>query len=291
MIEAKPEWLKIRYRATEGMAEIRRINRELNLHTVCDSAHCPNIGECWQNRCATYMILGDRCTRHCKFCSVRHGAPRGPDPGEPSRVAKAISLSGLNYVVITSVTRDDLVDGGAAIFKETLLEIRKENPGCRVELLIPDLGGDMSALQTILVGRPEVLGHNIEVVRSLQGMARDGKASYERSIKVLARSKEIDPSIFTKSSLMLGLGETDQEMVECLEDLRNADVDILTLGQYLRSGPDNLAVSKYYTNEEFAKMRQIALDMGFRSVMAGPFVRSSYKAKEAYDSLRGDPKC
>lgn len=286
-VDEKPSWLRVRSYPTEGLAQTRELNRELKLHTVCDSAHCPNIGECWQTRSATYLILGERCTRHCGFCAVQPGKGGELDPEEPERLAQAILRSGLRYVVITSVTRDDLPDGGASVFADTVRAIRRVVPHCRVELLIPDLKGDPEAVRIVVSSRPDVLGHNLEVVRSLQTQVRDRHASYDGSLEVLALIKRLAPEMLTKSSLMLGLGETEPEIFQCLEDLRGAGVDILTLGQYLRPGPDQLPVRRYVTPEEFQRLRDVALGLDFRAVVAGPMVRSSYKAIEAYESAKG----
>jgi lipoic acid synthetase len=284
----KPEWLRVRHTPTEGMAETRAMNRELSLRTVCDSAHCPNIGECWRTKSATYLIMGDHCTRHCRFCAVAHGTPDPLDPDEPRRVAEAVSRSGLEYVVITSVTRDDLPDGGASHFAGTISAIKARNPDCLVELLIPDLRGDRDALGTILESAPDVLGHNIEVVRRLQPLARDRLASYERSLELLHTAKQLRSEVVTKSSLMLGLGETEEEVQGCLQDLVRAKVDILTVGQYLRPSLDQLPVDRYPPPEEFASIGGRALGMGFKAVLSGPFVRSSYRAKEAYQLAKGE---
>jgi lipoic acid synthetase len=273
---------------TEGMAETRRMNRELGLHTVCDSAHCPNIGECWRTKSATYLIMGNNCTRDCHFCAVPHGPPDVLDPDEPRRVAEAVSRTGLEYVVITSVTRDDLLDGGASHFANTISAIREKSPGCLIELLIPDLRGDMKALQSILQAAPDVLGHNIEVVRRLQPIVRDRTASYERSLALLQAAKMVRPDVVTKSSLMLGLGETEEEVHQCMQDLVHAQVEILTVGQYLRPRSDRLPVERYPPPEEFRSIGERALSMGFKAVLSGPFVRSSYKAKEAYHMARGE---
>lgn len=286
-VDEKPSWLRVRGYPTEGLAKTRALNRELHLHTVCDSAHCPNIGECWRTGSATYMIMGELCTRHCGFCAVQHGKGCALEPDEPERVAQAISRSGLRYVVITSVTRDDLPDGGASVFAETVRAIRRSVPHCRVELLIPDLNGDPEAVRTVVDARPDVLGHNLEVVRSLQTRVRDRHASYDGSLEVLALIKRLAPGMLTKSSLMLGLGETDRETCQCLKDLSDAGVDIITLGQYLRPGPDQLPVQRYLAPEEFQRFGDVALGMDFRAVVAGPLVRSSYKAIEAYESARG----
>ena len=251
------------------------------LRTVCDSSRCPNLGECWGRGHATFMILGDRCTRSCRFCAVPSGGPLSPDLGEPERIAEAVGRLGLRHVVITSVTRDDLPDGGAGMFSDTVRQIRWNHPGTRVELLIPDLQGDRGALETVLESSPEVLGHNLETVRSLQWI-RDRRASYKRSLGVLATVKEISPRTVTKSSLMLGLGEGRDELVMAFEDLLNVGVSLLTLGQYLPPRGCGLPLRRYVPLEEFEELRMIAMEMGFAAVRAGPLVRSSYDANALY---------
>jgi lipoic acid synthetase len=285
----RPDWLRVKHVPSKDMDRIRELNRQLGLKTVCDAAHCPNIGECWSQKSATYLILGDLCTRHCLFCAVDHGSVgEHLEKEEPWRIAQAVKGSSLDYAVITSVTRDDLSDGGAGEFASTVRAIKLAVPKCRVEVLIPDMNGDEKALKVVLGSKPEVLGHNIEVVRRLQGTVRDAHASYDRSIGLLERSKGIDPGTLTKSSIMLGIGETHDEVIEALQDLRDVNVDILTIGQYLRPGPDQIPVQRYVHPDEFEKLREKALEMGFRAVMAGPFVRSSYKAKEAYQIAKGE---
>jgi len=251
------------------------------LRTVCDSSRCPNLGECWGNGHATFIILGERCTRSCLFCAVPSGRPSEADPDEPARVAEAVGRLGLRHAVITSVTRDDLPDGGAGMFAETVRQVRWNNPGTAVELLIPDLQGDRKALETVLGSAPDVLGHNLETVRSLQRI-RDRRASYERSLGVLAAIKEISPRTVTKSSLMLGLGEDSDELLEALRDLREAGVDLLTLGQYLPPKGSALPLRRYVPPEEFQELGRKALELGFRGVRSGPLGRSSYDARALY---------
>ncbi|MBI0581558.1 MAG: lipoyl synthase [Methanomassiliicoccales archaeon] len=274
----RPPWLRTKAIISQG-ASVRGELLSDRLRTVCDSSRCPNLGECWGKGHATFIILGDRCTRSCRFCAVPSGTPSGPDPDEPCRVAEAVKRLGLRHAVVTSVTRDDLPDGGASAFAEVVREIRWNNPGTTVELLIPDLQGDHRALETILEAAPDVLGHNLETVRSLQ-VVRDPRASYERSLGVLSASKEISPSTLTKSSLMLGLGESREEVVRSMEDLRSAGVDMLTLGQYLPPKGTGLQVRRYVPPREFDELSVLAKGMGFRGTRAGPLVRSSYDAYE-----------
>ncbi len=278
----KPDWLKVRFPAGPEFARIDRMHREQGLHSVCRSAACPNQGECWSQGTATFMILGDRCSRNCAFCNVAHGPHGVPDPAEPEAVAAAVAELALRHAVITSVTRDDLPDGGAGHFAATVAAIRARAPGCRVELLIPDLGGQRAALQSILAARPDVLGHNLETVPRLYASARAG-ADYRRSLSLLAASRELAPAIPTKSGLMLGLGEERDELLDVLADLRSAGVGMLTLGQYLQPSRMHLPVVRYLPPEEFAQWKSLAMAMGFTQVAAGPLVRSSYHAAELYE--------
>jgi len=278
----KPDWLKVRFPAGPGFARIDRMHREQGLHSVCRSAACPNQGECWSVGTATFMILGDRCSRDCAFCNVAHGPPTLPDPAEPQAVARAVAELGLRHAVITSVTRDDLPDAGAAQFAAVTTAIRTAAPGCRVELLIPDLGGDLTALRTILAASPDVLGHNLETVPRLYATARAG-ADYRRSLALLAAVRALAPDIPAKSGLMLGLGEEPNELLAVLADLRQAGVAMLTLGQYLQPTRAHLPVARYLPPGEFADLRDTALAMGFAQVAAGPLVRSSYHAAELYE--------
>jgi lipoic acid synthetase len=258
--------------------------RGLGLHTVCEEANCPNIGECWHHGTATFMILGNTCTRSCGYCNVVHGTPHPPDEREPVNVASAIHALALDYVVVTSVDRDDLQDFGASHFARTILETRARIPSCRLEVLIPDFQGDEGALRTVLDARPDVLNHNIETVPRLYRVARPG-GRYQRALGVLRRSSEIAPSIPTKSGLMVGLGEEWDEVVETLRDLRDAGVSIVTIGQYLRPSAANLPMARYYTPDEFSQLKRIGLELGFGHVESGPLVRSSYHAHEQTQSF------
>jgi lipoic acid synthetase len=274
----RPEWIKARAPLGEGYERLRVLMRDLDLHTVCEEARCPNVGECWNRGTATFMILGDVCTRACGFCAVKTGLPgRPPDPEEPGRVADAVARMGLRHAVITSVNRDDQKDGGAGIFAAVVREIRARVPGCAVELLIPDLKGDWDALATILASRPDVLNHNTETVPRLYRHVRPG-ASFPRSLELLRRSKEA--GLLTKSGIMVGLGEEWDEVLETIRAIRGAGTDVLTVGQYLRPSPSHLPIVRYWTPEEFARLRELALGMGYAHVESGPLVRSSYHAEE-----------
>lgn len=277
----KPDWLKIRCGGGPAYARIDRLHREGGLHSVCRSAACPNQGECWSRGVATFMILGDCCSRNCAFCNVHHGRPLPLDPGEPQRLAAAIVELGLHHAVITSVTRDDLLDGGAAVFAEVIRRLRAEAPGCRIELLIPDLGGRKESLSNLLQSPPDVLGHNLETVPRLYAQVRRG-ADYQRSLRLLAAAREIAPQLLTKSGLMLGMGETPAEILAVCADLRAAGVDLLTLGQYLAPSRYHHPLQRFVPPEEFAALRQEALLLGFSHVEAGPLVRSSYHADRAF---------
>ena len=258
--------------------------RDLGLHTVCEEANCPNIGECWHHGTATFMILGGTCTRSCGYCNVVHGTPYPPDADEPVKVASAIHALGLDYVVVTSVDRDDLSDFGASHFAHTILETRSRIPSCRLEVLIPDFQGDEAALRIVLDARPDVLNHNIETVPRLYRIARPG-GRYQRALDVLRRSSAIAPSIPTKSGLMVGLGEEWAEVVQTLRDLRDAGVSIVTIGQYLRPSAANLPMVRYYTPDEFAELKRVGMELGFGHVESGPLVRSSYHAHEQTQSF------
>jgi lipoic acid synthetase len=282
----RPEWLKVRLPASDNYFELKRLLRGHRLHTVCESARCPNIGECWAHRTATFMILGDVCTRRCGFCAVPKGRPGGVvDWAEPERVAEAAVRMGLKYAVVTSVDRDDLKDGGAAVFALTVEALRRRIPDCRVEVLIPDFRGSDEALEIVLRARPDILNHNVETVPRLYPAARSS-SHYERSLRLLRRSGEIAPRIPTKSGLMVGLGETLEEAGAVLGDLAAADVAIVTIGQYLRPSREQLPVARFYTPEEFAALRREGLRLGIRHVESGPLVRSSYHAQEQTASLR-----
>jgi lipoic acid synthetase len=257
--------------------------RGLKLNTVCEDAHCPNIGECWHHGTATFMILGDVCTRACAYCAVAHGKPAALDLEEPGRVAEAVRAMGLRYAVVTSVDRDDLADGGGAIFADTIRAIKARVPDCRVEVLIPDFKGDESALRTVLAARPDVLNHNTETVPRLYRMARSG-GKYSRCLELLERATRIAPDIPTKTGLMVGLGEEHDELVQVFRDVRRVGVSILTIGQYLRPSNAHAPMTRYYHPDEFAELKQIALGLGFVHVEAGPLVRSSYHAHEQADA-------
>jgi lipoic acid synthetase len=284
----KPEWLKVRAPGSENYLRLKGLMRDLGLHTVCEEANCPNIGECWHHGTATFMILGDTCTRSCVYCNVLHGTPKAADAAEPEKVASAIHAMQLAYVVITSVDRDDLADGGAAHFARTIAETRARIPSCRVEVLIPDFKGDEGALRAVLDARPDVLNHNIETVSRLYRMARPG-GRYERALELLRRSREYARDIPTKSGLMVGLGEEWDEVVETLRDLHSAGCQIVTIGQYLRPSPANLPMARYYTPAEFAELKRLGLEIGIGHIESGPLVRSSYHAHEqtaAYEAAR-----
>ncbi len=283
LAERKPEWLRVRPPAGENYARLKTLLRDLNLHTVCEEAHCPNVWECWGGGTATVMLLGDVCTRGCRFCAVKSGNPHGlVDADEPRKVAAAIAELGLSYVVLTSVDRDDLPDGGAAHFGATIRAIKARDPEVLVEALIPDFQGDQEAVRTVVEAQPDVLDHNVETVRRLQSVARDRRANYAQSLAVLRDAKAIRADLFTKSSLMLGLGETQDEVLETMRDLRANDVDLLTLGQYLRPSEWHLHVQEYVPPQTFDELREAGEAMGFLYVAAGPLVRSSYRAGEFF---------
>jgi lipoic acid synthetase len=287
-MRVKPEWLKVKLPNSEEYFRLKTLIREHKLHTVCQGAHCPNIGECWGAGTATFMILGEVCTRACKFCAVKTGLPEEYDVEEPGRIAAAVKKLGLKYAVITSVDRDDLEDGGAFIFAETILQTRKECGNIRIEVLIPDFRGSLDALRTVVEAQPDVLGHNVETVPRLYRSARAG-SSYQRSLDHLRNAKSFGVPTITKSGLMLGLGEDRDEILDVLKDLREADVDIVTLGQYLQPTKEHLPVEKFYTPDEFEEFREHAYSLGFRHVASGPLVRSSYHAEQqAGFQPRGD---
>lgn len=275
----KPEWLKARAPMGENYHDLKKLARSLNLHTVCESAHCPNIGECWNHRTATFMMLGNLCTRRCGFCAVPKGRPEAIDLDEPRRVAEAVAQLGLKFAVITSVNRDDDVLGGARMFAEVIREIREQAPGCQVEVLIPDFQGDPEAIRIVVEARPEILNHNTESVPRLYRVVRSG-ARYARTLRLLEYAKELDPAVVTKSGVMVGLGEEMHELLAVYRDLAAVGTNVLTIGQYLRPSKDHLPVARIYTPDEFAYMKQEALGMGFRHVESGPLVRSSYHAHE-----------
>ena len=281
--EPKPDWLKVRAPGSENYLRLKGIMRDLKLNTVCEDAHCPNIGECWHHGTATFMILGDVCTRACAYCAVKHGRPATLDLDEPVRVGEAVQAMRLRYAVVTSVDRDDLADGGAAIFAGTIREIKARVPDCRVEVLVPDFKGEEAPLRAVLDARPDILNHNTETVPRLYRMARSG-GKYSRCLELLERATGIAPHIPTKTGLMVGLGEEQDELVQVFKDLRKVGVAILTLGQYLRPSADHAPMTRYYHPDEFAELKRIALGLGFVHVEAGPLVRSSYHAHEQADA-------
>jgi len=279
----KPAWIKAPLPTGAAYQRLKGLVKELGLHTVCQEALCPNIGECWAHGTMTLMLLGGICTRACKFCAVDTGNPRGYlDPEEPEKVAEAVAAMGVRYVVLTSVDRDDLPDGGAAHFAATIRAIKRRAPGVLVEALTPDFQGDLKAVETVLEAGLEVFAHNLETVRRLTPRVRDPRAGYDQSLKVLAHAKRYRPEVLTKSSLMLGLGEEEEEIREAMRDLRAVGVDILTLGQYLRPTPAHLPVERYVTPEEFKKYEAWGYEAGFREVFSGPLVRSSYRADRVF---------
>jgi lipoic acid synthetase len=280
----KPEWLKARAPMGENYHELKRLARTLDLHTVCESAQCPNIGECWNHKTATFMLLGNVCTRRCGFCAVPKGKPEPIDIDEPRRVAEAVARLGLKFAVVTSVNRDDDNLGGAKIFAETIREVRRQAPGCQVEVLIPDFQGDADSLRVVVEARPEILNHNTETVPRLYRAVRSG-ARYERTLDLLSAVKKLDPHMRTKTGVMVGLGETVDELLRVFKDLAGRNVDILTVGQYLRPSKDHLPMTRYYTPEEFRSLKVEALKLGFRHVESGPLVRSSYHAHEQAESM------
>ncbi|MCM3113794.1 lipoyl synthase [Neobacillus sp. MER 74] len=276
----KPEWLKIKLNTNEQYTGLKKMMREKNLHTVCEEAKCPNIHECWAERkTATFMILGSICTRACRFCAVQTGLPTELDWEEPERVADSVEKMGLKHVVITAVARDDLKDGGAGVFAETIRAVRRRNPFCSIEVLPSDMKGEYENLKTLMDARPDILNHNIETVKRLSPSIR-ARATYERSLEFLRRAKEMNASIPTKSSIMIGLGETKEEIIETMGDLRANHVDIMTIGQYLQPTKHHLKVQKYWSPQEFEELKTIAMSKGFSHCEAGPLVRSSYHADE-----------
>jgi lipoyl synthase len=282
--EPKPDWLKVRAPGSLNYLRLKSLMRDLRLNTVCEDARCPNIGECWNHGTATFMILGDVCTRACAYCAVAHGRPAPIDTGEPDRVAVAVQTLGLNYVVITSVDRDDVSDGGASIFADTVRATRARMPECRIEVLIPDFQGQEDALHAVLDAKPDVLNHNTETVPRLYRMARSG-GRYTRTLELLDRSRKYAPDIPTKTGLMVGLGETRDELLATFRDLRAVGCDILTIGQYLRPTPSHAPMTRYYHPDEFRELKLAALDRGFVHVESGPLVRSSYHAHETADAF------
>jgi lipoic acid synthetase len=284
----KPAWLKVKAPGGATWAELKRLMRDLKLNTVCEEAHCPNIGECWEHRAATFMILGNLCTRNCAYCAVAHGTPAPYDADEPARLAEAVTQMALRHVVITSVDRDDLPNGGAEAFAGCVTEIRRRLPDTSVELLVPDFKGSDTALRIVVDARPDILNHNLETVERLYRIARPG-GRYPRALRLLRRAKEMAPDLRTKSGIICGLGEEWEELLVAMRDLREQGVDILTLGQYLRPSSGHLPVARFYTPDEFAELRQLGRAMGYRHVEAGPLVRSSYHAWEQVQHAEAAP--
>ena len=273
----KPDWLKVKIGVNDDFHDLQRIINTHHLHTVCQSAHCPNQSDCWQRRTATLMILGNVCTRNCRFCAVASGKPTAIDEKEPAKVGQAVNLMGLKFAVLTSVTRDDLPDGGAAIWAKTIGEIHRQNPDCKIEVLIPDFRGNIDALEIVLDAKPDILGHNLETVRALYPIARP-QADYEQSLRLLSEAKK--RGAVTKTGIMVGLGESDEQIHELMQDAFTAGCDILTIGQYLQPTKDHLPVARYVHPEEFKSYETFGLGIGFRVVFAGPLVRSSFHAAE-----------
>jgi len=274
----KPSWLKVKAPGSPNYLRLKRLVQDQRLHTICEEAHCPNIGECWEQLTATFLILGDICTRNCGFCAVTHGKPTELDLAEPDRVAQAIQRLGLEHAVITSVNRDDQADGGSAIFAAVIRRIRELSPGCGVEVLIPDFRGNEAALRTVVEAAPDILNHNMETVPRLYREVRPG-SRYEQSLELFARARRMAPALVTKSGIIVGFGEEREELLKTMADLREVDCDILTLGQYLRPSQQHLPIIRYYTPEEFRELKAIGEGMGFKYVEAGPLVRSSYHAR------------
>ncbi len=284
-IQRRPEWLKVRLPGGSNYRDLVNIMRTQALHTVCEEARCPNIGDCWERRTATFLVLGNVCTRNCHYCAIAHGLPTELDLQEPDRVARAVQAMGLRHAVVTSVDRDDLKDGGAQIFATTIRRIHQLIAECTVEVLIPDFKGDSDALRTVLEAGPEILNHNIESVPRIFKVVRHG-GNYARSLELLRRVKEWGYTSFTKSGIILGMGETWEELLGTLDDLRTVDCDILTVGQYLQPSPDYHPIDRYYTPEEFASLKAVGLAKGFKYVESGPLVRSSYHADEQAQAVR-----
>lgn len=284
----RPDWMKVRMHMGTEFQDVSQLMRGLSLHTICEEAHCPNIYECWDQRTATFLILGRVCTRACRFCAVETGVPDDVDTDEPERLAEAVATLRLRHAVVTSVARDDLPDGGAHIFARTIRAIRQQAPDCAIEVLVPDFQGDEASVRTVAAARPDVFNHNVETVERLQRRVR-AKAFYARSLWVLQRAKELDGGVTTKSGLMLGVGERPAEVVQTLRDLRAVGCDVLTIGQYLRPMATKLPVERYVAPEEFAQYREEGLALGFKHVEAGPLVRSSYHARRHVEKVRTAP--
>ncbi len=282
----KPSWLKVRAPGGPNYLRLKGLMRRRGLHTVCEEAHCPNVGECWEDATATFMILGDVCTRNCGYCAVTHGRPTWEDREEPERVGEAVAELALSHVVITSVNRDDLADGGAAHFAATIRAVRRHAPGCRVEVLIPDFQGSRAALVTVVDAAPDVLNHNVETVPRLYPAVRHG-GRYPRTLALFREARRLAPTLITKSGIILGMGEEREEVVATLADLRAVDVNVLTLGQYLRPSPRHLPVARYYHPDEFAELGRVGRGLGFAHVESGPLVRSSYHARRQVEQVTG----
>ena len=280
---ARPDWLKVRLPMGPQVEELRRLMRSKSLHTVCEEAHCPNMAECWGAGTATFMILGDTCTRACGFCAVKTGKPTELDVAEPAHVGEAVARMGVKHAVVTSVNRDELEDGGAEMFAETIREIRRQSPGTSVEVLIPDFRGVLGALDIVLAERPEIMNHNVETVPRLYPRVRP-QARFERSLEVLRRTKERAPTLVCKTGIMVGLGETTDEVLDTMRAIAKQGTDVLTIGQYLRPSPEHLPIERYWTPAEFAELRDVGMTMGFDHVESGPLVRSSYHAHETADA-------
>jgi lipoic acid synthetase len=282
----KPSWLKVKAPGGPSYLQVQRMMREFGLHTVCEEARCPNIGECWEHKAATFMILGDVCTRNCAYCAVSHGTPKAFDPAEPTRLAEAVATMQLQHVVITSVDRDDLENGGAEAFAACITEIKQRLPDTSVEVLIPDFKGSARALRIVMDAKPDILNHNLETTERLYRLARPG-GRYDRALRLLANARAMDPTALTKSGIILGMGEEWDEIITCLRDLRRSDVNIVTLGQYLRPSEEHLPVVRYYTPDEFNELRELGLGLGFSHVQSSPLTRSSYHAWEQKKAADG----
>ena len=283
--QRKPPWLKVKAPGGPTYLALKHMMRDLKLHTVCEEAHCPNIGECWEHKAATFMILGDVCTRNCAYCAVAHGTPAALDEGEPVRLGEAVAQMGLRHVVITSVDRDDLPNGGAEIFAACIAEIRRRLPDTSIEVLIPDFKGNPAALRIVVEAKPDILNHNLETIERLYRIARPG-GRYPRALELLGRAKQLDPGLLTKSGIICGLGEDWDELLGAMRDLRAQQVDILTLGQYLRPSDQHLPIARWYTPDEFAELKRFGLALGYRHVESGPLVRSSYHAWEQVEAAK-----
>jgi len=276
-----PDWLKVKIPGGKEFNNMKKLLRESKLHTICEEAKCPNISECFNSGTAVFLILGDVCTRNCKYCNVKHGSPLNLNPGEPYDVALSVKKLGLDYVVITSVTRDDLDDGGADVFYKTVINVKKMNPRCKVEVLIPDFKGNLDSLKKIIESKPDVVNHNIEVVKDLFSYIRP-QGDYKTSLKILKNIKKFSSTIKSKSGFMIGFGENKDQIIKTMKDLRDVSVDFLTLGQYLQPSKKHFEIKKYFTPKEFKDFKDIALDLGFKHVESAPLVRSSYHAKKAF---------